>query len=844
MAKDTYGTVLPGVQEVRSPEGSAIVDQSTAIGLEALASGLKSVAGVWDDRARTKRQAAADARAEQELMWRAADRQEKQTDDLIQSDVTTSIVNLRNPGGPSAAELGTEVLNRSMMMEVPAADVTAAADRIKSFESAIEQGTIPAISRRARLDVEVNRLMAKYPGRAHVIAAQMKELGVQSELFDELQGEIDEVTAHQKADREWRTNMITKGREWTDPKIAATMSEDELAEVGARQTFSDNQLELQTKQASLLSAKGNEGRAAFNFTQQRLNEEWEMTASRQAFDVVNPIASRMQRLLLAMDGPGKDPRIEQEYTELLTGARLTVNNIVNKLVNQGGFATPEAASQFRTRMTSQLMDSLVTPYENRNKDYANAVDVFNKRLGFDHTVAAPVLSELRRYGLSLRDFPEVLNSLDPKILEGLQREMAGIAKPGLNVNRSTLRMMNVVSVFQGEKSLSQIDTPEERQDAVSSSWKHVVGTRGAVSAGAGNPDFFMNAARTLIVASDGFSPATPVATLTAASKALFDESTITAVNRLLSNPETAEEARTVGQGLRASAAVTLQAARTAIRGQNVGGNSPWVIGLTEDGRFAMAPNPKWKAPQTIGLVGKLGPADNSRPPMPREQRELVAVANRSLNALVGTKAWDPDAPKGSAIEVRRFWAKDIPTADMQKKRAAAPTVLEGIRSLRQDLEKAPDLIPEVSNFDSSNSDIIGPEGTGKNPRSSAVGVGQFTRGTWLSTIRKHAPEVAAGKSEEELLALRTSDSGLARQAVGWLRNDNAAYLRQQGLPATAATTALAHFAGAEGAANLLRASPDADVAAVLGSAAVNANPHLKGKTVAETLEWAERFYKA
>ena len=88
------------------------------------------------------------------------------------------------------------------------------------------------------------------------------------------------------------------------------------------------------------------------------------------------------------------------------------------------------------------------------------------------------------------------------------------------------------------------------------------------------------------------------------------------------------------------------------------------------------------------------------------------------------------------------------------------------------------------------------------------------------------------------------NKALATRAVGWYRGDNAAYLAQKGLPSGRTATALAHFAGPAGAESLLTASPDAPVESVLGRAAVNANPQLKGKTVAETLDWARKFYRA
>lgn len=126
----------------------------------------------------------------------------------------------------------------------------------------------------------------------------------------------------------------------------------------------------------------------------------------------------------------------------------------------------------------------------------------------------------------------------------------------------------------------------------------------------------------------------------------------------------------------------------------------------------------------------------------------------------------------------------------------------------------------------------------KNPRSSATGVGQFINSTWLSLIKKHKPEVAAGKTDEQLLQLRY-DPNLSKELMGIYANENAGYLKSKGFAPTEGVLSLAHFAGPSGAAAIL-ANPGQTVRATLGEEAVQANPFLKGKTNADLIEWAEK----
>lgn len=139
--------------------------------------------------------------------------------------------------------------------------------------------------------------------------------------------------------------------------------------------------------------------------------------------------------------------------------------------------------------------------------------------------------------------------------------------------------------------------------------------------------------------------------------------------------------------------------------------------------------------------------------------------------------------------------------------------------------------------------IIGAESGGnpnaRNPRSSAGGAGQFIDSTWLSMLAKHRPDLAAGKSPGELLALK-SDPQLSRDMTAAYAADNAGILTKAGLPVTPGSTYLAHFAGPQGAVGILNSDPSAPVSSILTPAVVKANPFLQGMTAADLRAWADR----
>jgi hypothetical protein len=149
--------------------------------------------------------------------------------------------------------------------------------------------------------------------------------------------------------------------------------------------------------------------------------------------------------------------------------------------------------------------------------------------------------------------------------------------------------------------------------------------------------------------------------------------------------------------------------------------------------------------------------------------------------------------------------------------------------------------------------IIGVESDGdpnlKNKRSSATGLGQFLNETWLDLIRAHRPDLAKGRSDDEILELRR-DAKVAGEITTRFTERNAAMLRRRGLPVTPGTLYLAHFAGGAGAVAVLSALDNADAALVMANAdatgrtkrdkIVKANPFLERFTVADLKGWADR----
>lgn len=139
--------------------------------------------------------------------------------------------------------------------------------------------------------------------------------------------------------------------------------------------------------------------------------------------------------------------------------------------------------------------------------------------------------------------------------------------------------------------------------------------------------------------------------------------------------------------------------------------------------------------------------------------------------------------------------------------------------------------------------IIGVESAGdptaKNPRSSAEGPGQFIDKTWLSMMQRYRPDLVSGRSRTEILRLKR-DSSLSREMTERYAEENAHYLRSNGISDAPGNVYLAHFLGPEGARKVLASPQSAPIEAILPAGVIQANPFLRGKTAAGVSAWSNK----
>jgi len=153
--------------------------------------------------------------------------------------------------------------------------------------------------------------------------------------------------------------------------------------------------------------------------------------------------------------------------------------------------------------------------------------------------------------------------------------------------------------------------------------------------------------------------------------------------------------------------------------------------------------------------------------------------------------------------------------------------------------------------------IRGGEGDTKNPTpgASADGPFQFINSTFISQAKRSYPELTQGKSDSEILGMRTTRDAegklLAEKMGRDFITDNAKLLAAAGFTANGTNVYLAHFLGAgslgpnakgelRGAINMLSAAPDTPIEQLTSAKEREQNPKIlvPGRTAAQVIQWA------
>lgn len=234
-------------------------------------------------------------------------------------------------------------------------------------------------------------------------------------------------------------------------------------------------------------------------------------------------------------------------------------------------------------------------------------------------------------------------------------------------------------------------------------------------------------------------------------------------------------------------------------------------------------------PNTSGLVGSGSATVNpsiQNTPAPTIQRSpgvrlnsrpevTAALGAATLPAVVGTGMLAQSASQSPKGPQTPFMAPPPPNSDVTNP---------------QDFDHG-NFVDSLTRGVESNG-----ERNAKNPKSSALGPYQMIRSTFAGLVKKYDPDTF---NKGNFQNLRT-DPEYARKIAVKYSEENVSKLVKEGLPVNPTTAYLAWFADGSTAAKLLKSPANAPADSIFSSQAIEANPFLKGKTVAQVVQWAQK----
>lgn len=712
----------------------------------------------------------------------------------------------------------------------------------------------------ARSEAVIRTLMRQFPGQEAVVLDTLRQNGVWSAATSEYARASKSLEDEQSAEAKREQGMIDFGMKlgfdpasWDDPAQARLNRKAVIQYMAGEEALARIE-----REGTIAERKARMTREEYEFEQKNISTEMLQIGMNEAGSLMVPIQKAIGDIINDPSIPDaeKDTRLRQVLGNVQTTASIVKKNFLAKNLQ---YMTPETRAEYERYIDTsveELSEMFTGPASLVARNKAQ-LDILTTRLNIDVQKALPVWSQLKASLGSSQAVDGFLNTVlnDPELGKSIQRELSGLSQQGLRRGEGAVRVNNLLSLYAGEREIQDF-TPEEARRMAPQNLKMMINLTNNRDIQSGRDEAGHARALTSIGAVTNVAieavpqwQAGPLADLGIAMtqpgviKTLFTQS---------GDPEA--RARTVGAYMPAlkntydslSKAPMGDASHEVVWNPRKQGGAGWDIRAKPGVR------------QTASLPDQFGGVRVVR----NEPSAVLVKQRNSLNAMLSTmtnaarNGHDQSLPGGGTKlndnERRLYYGQNVVPQVLreerrnQRQRSASQfenldnlvtQSLNAVGNIEFTPGEAGDPVEDAASY------IAGPEGTGNNPRSSATGTGQFLEATWLDMIKRYEPQLAEGKTKEQILALR-SDPAIGRRQINNYAKDNAQKLQAAGLPVNRGTVYLSHFAGPEGAIKLLRADPNLDVAQVLGRAVVTANPHLRGKTVAQTIDWARKFISA
>lgn len=570
---------------------------------------------------------------------------------------------------------------------------------VKNVGAAVEQGAMPPISLSAAMNGKFNQLINQFPDQAEHILDVWKKMGIDTTLFRparDLASDEDFAVAQRHAqesdDRQFEQKMFETGMAAVG-ELAATgganggpMTREEVISQGIVLTHQGSELDMRLKGINIQTQQAAADAAKRTELQGDKDDIIFQSLSTGLYNGANPVVNMVQNLsnsILKEPDPAKQAALWQSTgTRLHTMVENEIEHAVQLAVGRG--YTPAKADQLRTSLHAQFsrVEDLFTGDFSVAQTNIKALQTIQAKLGIDGATALPVYTTLKSLGMDPTTMPGFINGIaeNPELAKNLRDEIKGF-NVDFGKDRASTHMTQIIRMLRGESTLAYMSPGEARAKmpdlynvsrSLTANYARGLG---------GDPEMVMNGLGELSIAAGTLTPSSGAAAHTFAVAGTLGTAQVQALKKLKTE-----------KGIDpAMATATIQAARAtgahvlndfqAVRGK-LNSESPYykVVWDDKNGRYriddtlarrarqpSVAVTPGGAMPAGVvvspGRMGQMARPMNVK--VPADMQRWVDSSNTALNGLIALGPDDPSTPKGTELELRRYYGENIAPASLK-----------------------------------------------------------------------------------------------------------------------------------------------------------------------------------
>jgi hypothetical protein len=706
--------------------------------LSTLSSGLEAYAGYQQERSKRKKLEAAEA-------------EKKRKTDATYDAITSydRAVDATTGGGylttdPRTAPLSQEEVdaeNPALAMhpvfqdEKPASSNPAlereAARRgefVQSIAAAVEQSRMPAVSLTTALNKEFRATLNRFPDQAEQVLDIWKKMGIDTTLFREGRDAADwadETREGQQRqiedDRKFEQAMFERGMAGIDPELLAgggtggsPMSRDQVIAHGLSAAHLDNQLTMQTRRAALQAQTNTMSREAVQDAEKDTNRAIEQRLGVGIYNDSAPMISMVQNLMTSISKLPEAERLSK-WQSFAPRIAQKMDNYVEQAVVQAraaGYTGDVDKLRSDMRATVERAKSMFSGELSVATNYMKALDMTTKTLRLNAAQAMPVFSALQAVGINANEMQGVMEGLagNKGLQESLRNEMLGFSAD-FGKERASTRLMNIVKILRGEETLANMDPTTATQQLpmlVRTMRSLVLDYNRGVDV---DPNMVVNSIGSLTIAARTLNGSSSLNALATATNGTAVQAVRTALIKAKNSgiESVNDDAEATILASRAASAQILNVTQVRIPKVNeqFRGSTYQLVWDKRTGKYEISRDTSSVAELNRLIVANRGNPDlhgryvrqrervlTAKPP--EELKKWQFVANANLDNLIALDQFDPNTPKGSQLEIRNYYGRNILPESMKTKGGKPVNIDNEIDTMFDTLESNLDDLGEMN----------------------------------------------------------------------------------------------------------------------------------------------------